>query len=72
MAEDEFIRLRKRFALAIRRRRTELGLTQEDVAERLQIVARQYQKIESGQVNVTLRTIARIARVLETLPHRLL
>lgn len=47
-------------------------MTQEDVADRLGMVVRQYQKIESGEVNVTLRTLTRIAKVLESRPADLL
>ena len=50
----------------MRRRRIELGLTQEDVADRMQMVSRQYQKLEAGAVNVTLATLCRIADALET------
>jgi transcriptional regulator with XRE-family HTH domain len=56
----------------MKRRRNELTLTQEDVADRLGIVVRQYQKIEAGQVNVTLRTLCRIAMVLDVSVEKLL
>jgi transcriptional regulator with XRE-family HTH domain len=56
----------------MKRRRNELTLTQEDVADRLGIVVRQYQKIEAGQVNVTLRTLCRIAMVLDVSVDKLL
>lgn len=65
VTDHEYHRARKRLALAMKRRRIELGLTQEDVADRLGIVPRQYQKLESGGVNITLRTLARIANALE-------
>lgn len=52
--------------MALKRRRKELGLSQEDVAEELGIVVRQYQKIESGSSNVTLRTLVRLAAALRT------
>jgi transcriptional regulator with XRE-family HTH domain len=54
-------RLRK----SLRARRTELGLTQEAVAELLGMVTRHYQKIESGQFNVTLETLVRVAKALD-------
>lgn len=47
-------------------------MTQEDVADMLGMVARQYQKIEAGQVNITLRTLTRIAKALRSNPADLL
>jgi transcriptional regulator with XRE-family HTH domain len=49
---------------ALKRRRLELGLTQEDAADALGMVTRHYQKIESGKTNVTLRTLTRLALAL--------
>lgn len=72
MAEHEYQRVLKRLASSLKRRRAELSMTQEDVADRLGMVVRQYQKIESGEVNVTLRTLTRIAKVLESRPADLL
>ena len=56
----------------IRKRRESLGLTQEQVAEHMQIAARHYQKIEAAELNVTLRTLCRVADALRTAPSRLL
>jgi transcriptional regulator with XRE-family HTH domain len=47
------------------------GLTQEDLAERLQTAPRNVQRIEAGQ-NLTLRTLERIARALDVEPSELL
>lgn len=72
VADLDYDRARRRLASSMKRRRVELGLTQEDVADRLDIVARQYQKLESGDVNVTLRTLVRIATALGVKPRDLL
>lgn len=52
----------------LRRRRNELGITQEVAAERMQIAARHYQKIEAGELNLTLRTLCKLADALRTQP----
>jgi transcriptional regulator with XRE-family HTH domain len=39
----------------------ELGLTQEEAAHRIRMATRHYQKLESAQLNVTLRTLVRVA-----------
>jgi transcriptional regulator with XRE-family HTH domain len=44
------------------------GLTQEDVAARLGTATKNYQRIESGQQNLTIRTLARLAAVFEVEP----
>lgn len=54
-------RLQKRVGVAIRQHRDRLGLTQEEAAHRMGLVPRHLQKIEAGTVNVTLRTLLRIA-----------
>ena len=69
MGEQHYSRALKALRVALKRRRHELGLTQEDVAEAMGIVVRQYQKIEAGEMNVTLRTLTRLATVLR-LPLR--
>ena len=66
VSDQHYKRSLKALAAAMKGRRKGLGLTQEDVADRLGLVTRQYQKLESGQVNVTLRTLCRIAAALET------
>jgi transcriptional regulator with XRE-family HTH domain len=64
MAELRFKRVTRTLSKALRARRRQLRLTQEDVAERLGMITRQYQKIESGEVNVTLRTLVRLCDAL--------
>jgi len=48
----------------VKRRRQNLGLTQEDVADEMGIAARHYQKIEAGELNLTIRTLIRVAEAL--------
>lgn len=51
----------------IREIRVQRGLTQEQVAERLEMTPRAYQYVEEGQ-NLTLKSLVRIANVLGTRP----
>jgi transcriptional regulator with XRE-family HTH domain len=44
--------------------RSKAGLTQADVAEQLTTTVSNYQRIEHGLQNLTIRTLARIAGVL--------
>ncbi len=48
----------------IRAVRRERGLTQEQAAGRIGIEVRRYQRIEAGEINVTLRTLWTIATAL--------
>jgi transcriptional regulator with XRE-family HTH domain len=72
VTEQQYNRVRRRLSAALKRRRKALSLTQEDVAELLGLVSRQYQKIEAGEVNVTLRTLARLSGVLRCKPRDLI
>lgn len=62
----------KRLASAIRKRRQEVGLTQEKVAFDSGVSVRNYARIEAGTVNVRVLTLYEVARVLGTTPGRLL
>ena len=62
----------KRIAAAIRKRREELGLTQEQVAYESGTSLRNYARIEAGTVNLRLLSLYRITAVLQTSPSRLL
>ena len=46
--------------LNLQKSRTELGLTQAQMADRLEITVRQYQRIESGEQDGTLKLWERI------------
>jgi putative transcriptional regulator len=54
----------KLFGLTLRRARTDRGLTQAAVAERLGVTTAYLQKLEGGRANPTLGQLANIARAL--------
>jgi len=64
VADRQFARASKRLAASVKRRRIELGMTQEDAAHAMDMAVRHYQKLEGGVLNVTLRTLIRVASAL--------
>lgn len=46
----------------VRRLRENAGWTQEQAADAMEIATRHYQKIEAGDVNVTVATLVRVAK----------
>lgn len=56
----------------IRLARSIQGLTQEKAALRASIDYKRWQKIETGQANITLQTLSRIAETLNVLPASLI
>lgn len=52
--------------------RSEAGLTQETLAERLEVALTYVARIEQGRQNVTLRSLARVAEALGVDPRVLL
>jgi transcriptional regulator with XRE-family HTH domain len=56
--------VRERFGFAVRERREELGLTQEDLAEKAAIHRTYLSDIERGTRNVSLINIELLARAL--------
>jgi transcriptional regulator with XRE-family HTH domain len=56
----------------IRELRTARGWTQEEAAEAAGLVVRHYQKVEAGEVNLTIRTIVRLANAFKLEPASLL
>ena len=48
----------------IERARRAAGLTQEDAAHRARIDYKRWQRLESGDVNATVRTLVRVAKAL--------
>ena len=54
----------KRFGANVRRQRQKRGLTQEKLAEKVELNPRTVQKIEAGDVNILLTTVLRIQRAL--------
>lgn len=66
MGVDEFEAALDQLTHAIRRRRDELKLTQEDVAFEAGLSVRHYQQLESGEMNPTYRTLYNVAKVLKS------
>ena len=63
--------LRRRLASNVRARRTAADLTIKQAASGAKLHWRHWQKIEAGQNNATLFTLARVADVLEVDPSDL-
>jgi len=57
---------------AVKARRTQLGLTQQDLARRCDLDQGYLGRVEGGSQNVAVSNIARIAIALETAPEQLL
>ena len=55
----------KKFAAKVRRKREELGLTQEELAEKVNCHVNHIGRIERGQVDPSLSMLLRIATALE-------
>lgn len=64
MTEAHYHRAQKLLARNIRHRRETLGFTQEDAAHASGLAVRHYQKLEAGELNVTLHTLAKVAKGL--------
>jgi DNA-binding XRE family transcriptional regulator len=62
---------RKHVGAAIRKRRGELDMTQEELAKRAGILQSHISRLEDGKHAPTARTIERLARALETEPSKL-
>ncbi|ENI4023107.1 helix-turn-helix transcriptional regulator [Pseudomonas aeruginosa] len=60
------------FAANVRRKRLELGFSQEELAERTDVHRTYVGMLERGEKNVTIYNIERIAQALETEPWTLL
>lgn len=55
----------KRLGANIRRQRTSRGITQERLAEAVQLNPRTVQKIEAGETNILVTTLMRIRKALK-------
>ncbi len=60
------------FGTNVKNRRKELGLTQEELAEKSELDRTTIGKIEGGQGNVRLENIAALAEALQVHPSELL
>jgi transcriptional regulator with XRE-family HTH domain len=52
-------------------RRRNAGLTQEQLAERLDVSIKYLQRLEAGDENLTIRSLVRISNVLDVAPSQL-
>jgi transcriptional regulator with XRE-family HTH domain len=64
--------IRHRLSINVRMLRNSAMLTLKKSSERAEMHWRHWQKIEAGQVNITLQTLVRLAEVLGTDPSDLL
>lgn len=64
-ASPEELTAMESFAANVQRLRRKLGLTQEQLADAVGFSPRYISRLESGEVDATLRTIARVAAKLE-------
>ena len=55
----------KNFGANVRRQRIARGLTQERLAERVDLNLRTVQKVEAGAVNILLTTVLRLKKALQ-------
>ena len=60
-----FMKIRKQFGIAVRKKRKELGLSQEDLGLRIGLDQGYVSRIEQGQMNITLDTMEEICKVLD-------
>ncbi len=70
--EKQEARLLKHLSQNVRDLRNERNLTIEGVAHTAELNWRHWQKIEAGEVSITIRTAARIAAALGVEPGELL
>jgi DNA-binding XRE family transcriptional regulator len=67
-----FQRQLKEFGANVRRERNAKGLTQEKLAELVDVHWRTIQKIEAGQLNLLLTTVLKVRKALRCAWERLL
>jgi len=60
------LNIKKRFGLAVKQRRQELSISQEELSFRAQLHRTYISDIERGVRNPSLENIAKIAKALET------
>jgi transcriptional regulator with XRE-family HTH domain len=62
--QDSAADIRERFGFAVKLRREEMGLTQEDLADRARIHRTYLSDVERGTRNISLVNIERVAAAL--------
>jgi transcriptional regulator with XRE-family HTH domain len=66
------VELHQRFVTNVKRRRLTLGMTQHQIADRLDIKQPSYAAIEAGRCNPSLDVVEKVARALDCDPEELL
>jgi transcriptional regulator with XRE-family HTH domain len=61
---DETLGLRQTFGASVRRRREALRLSQRAISRQHKVTQRIWSAIEAGSINMTLRTMARVANAV--------
>jgi transcriptional regulator with XRE-family HTH domain len=64
--------IRKAFGLKVRMRRFEMGMTQEQLAEKADMHPTYVGSVERGERNISLENIVALAEALECSPRELL
>lgn len=64
MAEEIIPDIKRRFGRAIKKRRSEIGISQEELAERSNLHRTYIADIERGERNVSLENIEKLAKAL--------
>lgn len=62
MPKPSHLDAQRLLAANVRRLRKKLNWTQEQAAEASEVAVRHFQKIEAGDVNATMATLARLAK----------
>lgn len=65
VSKNNGLNIKQRFGQAVRKRRRELDITQEELAERAGVHRSYIANIERGEINPALENIERIAEALE-------
>ena len=63
-SDDGYEEARQILAANVRRLRKARGMTQESAAHEIGIVPRHFQKLEAGELNITLHTLCKVASAL--------
>ncbi len=64
MSQNNQLSIKQRFGKAIRRRRRELDLSQEELAERAELHRTYISNIERGELNPSLETMEKLVKAL--------
>ena len=65
MSQNDQLSIKQRFGKAIRRRRRELDLSQEELAERAELHRTYISNIERGELNPSLETMEKLVKALD-------